>query len=792
MDGSFFECGCGEAAADPVDDPSPVPAAHRSTRGHLKSMLYRRPAGGSGSPPPAAVVVPTTGHAERGAGPPEVDDTENNNDDDIFGGLEEEGAAQLGAVGIDQDPDNEPERSDSPPPPPPPPLEERRRWWNRLSNPRQGGDGAVDDDYEVEIDTEKADGVRADAHAARRSVELFSVGTASSSQADDPHSPEGAPSAARASFFSFGSGGTKGRSPSTFVQGSVLEEDKEGDDEEGDDDEDDETVSRKNGPEKSSPWSRLGDEAMCGFSYRFCLLFILTLVLSCLMFFLVLKLAGGGGSDSGSSENQAGAPPAGAPPSSAPVDNSGLLGDDDGADGSGTVVPTSDGTEPVATDAPTATPFWFPCNEEGVTARDGVILGADQVLAGGQYRCSPSQTFMVGLSPLAEEVEVLARSFGPQVAPGDLVVQTVDESQSIVWSAGVTGGVRAVMEASGRLVVQNEAGEVIWSTETSDMIGLGGVQLTLSDEGTISIRPEQLNSTAAAVYYWLEGNPAGEYTPDRPSNNLAFPVRGTFYYATYGGEETWQFFGGSLPQHQPKLGWYESSDPAVVEAHVDAMTYGNIGLAISSWGGTNSTSERTRTTMLLEETSRQGTNLAWTVLHEEERQAQPSTDEIRSDLDYLKKWFAWHSSWAHIDDRPVIFVNNNAEGCDVVQRWMNASAEEWFVVLRVFDGFVDCGVQPDSWHDQLVGSGVEQDESRYFTLAPGKWRAGDDRPELDRVDGEGWCQNVQRMKASGADWQLIISFNEGRVGTSIEPSGEWDSESGYGVYLDCLHDDELF
>lgn len=45
------------------------------------------------------------------------------------------------------------------------------------------------------------------------------------------------------------------------------------------------------------------------------------------------------------------------------------------------------------------------------------------------------------------------------------------------------------------------------------------------------------------------------------------------------------------------------------------------------------------------------------------------------------------------------------------------------------------------------------------------------------------------MVGSGEPWQLIVSFNEaGDAGTLIEPSLDWKSDSGYGDYLDCLHE----
>ena len=44
------------------------------------------------------------------------------------------------------------------------------------------------------------------------------------------------------------------------------------------------------------------------------------------------------------------------------------------------------------------------------------------------------------------------------------------------------------------------------------------------------------------------------------------------------------------------------------------------------------------------------------------------------------------------------------------------------------------------------------------------------------------------MVASGARWQLVTSFNEWGEGTAVESAAEWASASGWGSYLDALHD----
>jgi hypothetical protein len=45
------------------------------------------------------------------------------------------------------------------------------------------------------------------------------------------------------------------------------------------------------------------------------------------------------------------------------------------------------------------------------------------------------------------------------------------------------------------------------------------------------------------------------------------------------------------------------------------------------------------------------------------------------------------------------------------------------------------------------------------------------------------------MVASEEPWQVITTFNEWGEGTAVESAAEWESQSGYGLYLDALHSD---
>ena len=418
------------------------------------------------------------------------------------------------------------------------------------------------------------------------------------------------------------------------------------------------------------------------------------------------------------------------------------------------------------------------CDEEGVTVEDGVILTTNQVFEKGKYFCSPSKSYIIGMMEDFAIVDIRANK--------------------VVWSAGITDGTRSILQADGNLVIENEEGEIVWNTEAIPRsVGDYDYQLVFwgDNEAVIAIQQlPRMSLNKSPSNFWMDGVPEIQCN-DCQTTDLEFPVRGTFYFPTFDNtERAWQDRNGNPPMHYPNLGFYSSSDADVITAHVEAMEYGKIDLAISSWQGPGTNYDRSRITMLLEETRKQDAGLKWTISYEAERLGFRSPEEIQSDLLYLRTWFTWQNSWAHVDGKPVIYVNNDG-GCNVPERWMTGVAIDWFVVLRMFPGYQRCEYQPDSWYDQRINDandGIDFQEELYYNLAPGQWRMGRPRPDLRRLSPGEWCEHVQDMVESNNLWQLIISFNDAYLGTSIEPSLDWRSSSNYGFYLDCLHDPQMF
>lgn len=299
-----------------------------------------------------------------------------------------------------------------------------------------------------------------------------------------------------------------------------------------------------------------------------------------------------------------------------------------------------------------------------------------------------------------------------------------------------------------------------------------------------------LQSAFMATLFSLQG--CGDLLGPSPADDgdgdggLTFPLRGAFYYPWY--PETWTV-GGVHVSYQVELGYYTSDDVAVVDRHIVDMDYAKIDVAIASWWGPGSHNEDTRFPMLLDRTVAAGSDLKWAAYYEDEGFGDPSVDVLRFDLAYLMEHYTDHEAYARIDGKPVIFVYNaNDNACEVADRWAEATQGQWYVNLKVFGGFPDCANQPASWHQYGPASPTQQHEGYAYGISPGFWKADEETARLAR-DADRWSQNVRDMVASGQPWQLVTTFNEWGEGTAVERAHDWSSASGYGLYLDALHND---
>jgi hypothetical protein len=218
------------------------------------------------------------------------------------------------------------------------------------------------------------------------------------------------------------------------------------------------------------------------------------------------------------------------------------------------------------------------------------------------------------------------------------------------------------------------------------------------------------------------------------------------------------------------------------------MLYGHLDAGIYSWWGRDGyppTDDRFARYLAAART----TPFRWAIYYEREGYSNPSVDTIRADLEYIRDTYATKPAYLKVDGRFVVYVYGNSDdNCDsTAARWRKANTVGAYVVLKAFDGFRSCAAQPDAWHQYSAALPEYDLAPDAFMIAPGfeEWSEG--APRLTR-DLARWRADAVAMVASNARWQLVLTFNEWPEGTSVESAHEWASPSGYGGYLDVLHD----
>jgi hypothetical protein len=257
----------------------------------------------------------------------------------------------------------------------------------------------------------------------------------------------------------------------------------------------------------------------------------------------------------------------------------------------------------------------------------------------------------------------------------------------------------------------------------------------------------------------------------------SFPITAAFYYG----------WGQTNTRFTPLHGTDDTLHPSVARRHVETMRFMGMEAGISSWWGAGSPSDRRIPNQLR---AADGTPFRWSLYYELEgpQYPDPSVAKIRADLAYLQSRYAGDRSYLRIGGKPVLFVWAGPEdGCAMASRWKAADTLGFYVVLKRFYRSSSCAAQPVSWHDYGPASRVLDNRPWSYSISPGFSSAGEARPRLARSLAA-WRTALAQMKASGARWQLITTFNEWGEGTAVEAAAQWRSRSGHGRYADLAHD----
>jgi hypothetical protein len=274
--------------------------------------------------------------------------------------------------------------------------------------------------------------------------------------------------------------------------------------------------------------------------------------------------------------------------------------------------------------------------------------------------------------------------------------------------------------------------------------------------------------------------------PPADLSQPSFPIRATFYYAWY--PEAWTR-DATFPYtlFHPTLDYYSADLANVVHDQFDAMRYAHLNAAIYSWWGAYSdTDDRFWRYLAVART----TPFRWAVYYEPEGYGDPTVARIRADLEYVRDTYAAQPAYLKVGGRFVVFVyGDRGDSCATAQRWQDANADIGaYIVLKAFTDFRTCAAQPSAWHEYSSDHAEYSLAPDSYMVSPAFAERRESAPRLAR-DPARWRQNVSDMVASNAEWQLVETFNEWPEGTAVEGAEEWSSPSGYGVYLDALHEE---
>jgi hypothetical protein len=305
-----------------------------------------------------------------------------------------------------------------------------------------------------------------------------------------------------------------------------------------------------------------------------------------------------------------------------------------------------------------------------------------------------------------------------------------------------------------------------------------GTQLYLpvaSNAGSIAAPAPTKTPVPTAIPTATQPPASGDWQP-------GFPIRAAFYYPWF--PESWTQ-SGTFPftNYHPSLGYYSAADKSTVQKHIAAMQYGNMQAGIASWWGQGHHTDK-KMNVLLQAAA--DTKFRWSVYYENESMSDPSVAQIRNDLTYLRDQYGKNPAYLRVNGKFVVFVYSwTNDVCGMADRWKQANTVGAYIVLKVFPGYASCASQPDARHQYAPAVAADEQAGESYNISPGFWLWG--QPVRLGRNLTQWTADVQKMFAANVKFQLVTTFNEWGEGTSVESATEWASPSGYGKYMDALH-----
>ena len=185
-----------------------------------------------------------------------------------------------------------------------------------------------------------------------------------------------------------------------------------------------------------------------------------------------------------------------------------------------------------------------------------------------------------------------------------------------------------------------------------------------------------------------------------------------------------------------------------------------------------------------------GSNVRWALVDDTETTGGlPRVSTMVADLQYIAETYSTHPAYWRLNGRFVVLVRfNESDPCSTLQQWLEAEADldsgvPPMLLLRSPSG--PCPSYPaDGYFDDALSSYGRLVNPGVFLATPGFLSGGGN---LSR-DAGAFAAALVDMAASDAGLHLVGSFNDWNTGSEVESAAAWATDSGYGTYLDVLHE----
>jgi hypothetical protein len=276
-----------------------------------------------------------------------------------------------------------------------------------------------------------------------------------------------------------------------------------------------------------------------------------------------------------------------------------------------------------------------------------------------------------------------------------------------------------------------------------------------------------LSTKVQLFYYPWYGNPAvaGSYR-HWPQGNLTPPseISSNFY---------------------PKLGAYDSGDPAALNQHMNWIKQSGAGTIVYSWWGQGSYEDKL-VPVVMAAAAQHGIKVNW---HIEPYRGRTAASTV-ADIQYINSHYGSSPAFYRDPDhgnRPAFYIFQSLHIGDwsaldqvnaaniVLAQTTDVSKVAHFGGMYTYDGIA--GATETNWQD--VGAYCHAHGLVWSpSVAPGyiddRAVPGNTTPTLDRANGgiydKEWTNAITPATGGNPDWVSVTSFNEWHEGSMIEPA----------------------